>query len=70
MRMSLASDAFVAMLLVAALVGIAFIGVAFGHAVKLGSLVSMSQHPLLSVGVQCLSSSVVCGLLLLGIGKQ
>lgn len=57
--------AFVGFLFAVAVIGVALIGLAFGHALRLGSLASMTQHPLFRVGTDCLSASVVCALLLL-----
>lgn len=65
-----ARDLFLGILIAAGLIGIALIGVAFGHSLRVGRLWSISQHPLFGAGVQCLTSSVVCCFLLLGTGRR
>lgn len=64
-----AHHAVVSMTLVAGLIGLAFIGLAFGHAMKTGDLWLMSRHPLFSSGVASLTTAVVCGLLLVRFGR-
>lgn len=65
-----ARDLFLGILIAAGLIGIALIGVAFGHSLRVGRLWSISQHPLFGAGVQCLTSSVVCCFLFLGAGRR
>lgn len=64
-----ARDAFVGILFASALIGIALIGLAFGQSLKVGNVLSMSDHPLFRAGVQCLTTSAVC-VLLLGVGRR
>lgn len=65
-----ARDVFWGILLAAGLIGIALIGASLGHALRAGRISSISQHPLFGAGVRCLSSSLVCGVLLLGVGGR
>ena len=60
-----AERAFVSILLAAALVGLVFVGLALGHALKVGDLASLTRHPLLSSGAASLSTAVLGGLFLL-----
>ena len=60
----------VAMVVVLGLIGLAFIGLAFGYSLKVGDLSMLDQHPLFSSGVESLSSSVVIALFLLGFGRS
>jgi hypothetical protein len=55
---------------IAGLLGLAFVGLAFGHAVKLGDLWAMGGHPLFSAGAASLTMAIVCGLLLLRFGSE
>jgi|GEM_PF-2319850 hypothetical protein len=70
MRHIVARDVFWGILVAAGLIGIALIGASFGHALGAGRISSISQHPLFSAGLQCLSSSLVCGIPLLGAGGR
>jgi hypothetical protein len=65
-----ARDLFLGILMAAGIIGIALIGVAFGHSFRVGRISSLSQHPLFGAGLQCLGASVVCGLLLLGASRR
>lgn len=61
--------AFVSMICVVALIGLAFIGIALGHALRLGDLGLMAHHPLFGSGVASLSTAALGGLLLLGLSR-
>lgn len=63
-------DALTAVFFVAGLIGIGFLGVAFGHSLKPGVQLAMSQHPLFESGIECLTGSVVCSVLLLGFSRR
>jgi hypothetical protein len=65
-----ARDLFLGIVVAAGLIGIALVGVAFGHSFRVGRISAIGQHPLFSAGAQCLTSSVVCGFLLLGAGRR
>lgn len=67
MRTIWTRDALASLLLAAGLIGIAFIGLAFGHALKAGDMALMTEHSLFGPGVECLSSSVIISLLLVGL---
>ena len=67
MRTFRTKDALASVLFAAGLIGIAFIGVAFGHALKLGDMAAMTEHPLFGPGVDCLSCGVIVSLLLIGL---
>jgi len=60
-----AERAFISMLLVAAVIGLAFVGLAAGHAMKVGELSALMRHPLLGSGAASLSTAVLGGLFLL-----
>lgn len=60
-----AERAFASMLLFTALVGLAFIGLAVGHAYVLGEPSAVMRHPLMGSGAAALATSTLGGLLLL-----
>jgi hypothetical protein len=60
-----AERAFVSMLLFTAVVGVAFIGLAVGHAYMLGEPSAVMRHPLVGSGAAALAISGLGGLLLL-----
>lgn len=57
-------DALTAMNLVAGLIGLGLLGLAFGHSLKPDTQWTMSQHPLFDTGMACLATSIVCSILL------
>jgi hypothetical protein len=59
----------IGILLAAALIGVALIGLAAGQSLRVGQLLAMGQHPLFGAGTQCLVASAVCAVLLAG-GKR
>jgi hypothetical protein len=63
-----ARHALVSLVVAAALIGIALLGVAFGHSLRLGDLSILSQHRLFNAGASSLTTAVVCWLLLFGLG--
>ena len=65
-----ARHAFVSLVVAAGLIGIAFMGIAFGHSLRLGDLSMLSQHRLFNTGAQSLTTAVVCWLLLSGLGRS
>lgn len=65
-----AAKAITAIVLGAGLIGLVFIGLAFGHALKLGDLAAVSRHPLFSSGAASLTTSIVCAVLLLRFGRS
>lgn len=65
-----AERAFVSMLLVAAIIGLAFLGLAIGQALKLGDLSTVLRHPLLGSGTASLATAALGGLLLLTLRPQ
>lgn len=62
-----AERAFLSMLLVAALIGLAFVGLAAGHAMKVGDVSALLRHPLLGSGAASLGTAVLGGLFLLAL---
>jgi len=58
-------DAYLGLVVAAGAVGAALVGLAVGQSFRFGSIASVGQHPLFSAGAQCLTSSAICGLLLL-----
>lgn len=60
-----AERAFVSMLLVATVIGLVFLGLAVGQAIKLGELSALLRHPLLGSGTASLTTAALGGLLLL-----
>jgi len=64
-----AARAIVAIVFIAGLIGLAFVGLAFGHALKLGDPWAIGRHPLFSSGAASLTTAVVCLLLLLRFGR-
>lgn len=60
-----AERAFISMLLVVAVIGLAFVGLAAGHALKVGELSALMRHPLLSSGAASLGTAALGGLFLL-----
>jgi hypothetical protein len=65
-----AQHAFVSLLLFAALVGLTFLGLSFGHALKHDDLALWGQHPLFGSGAASLITAVLGGLLVLGLGHS
>ena len=65
-----AERAFVSMLLAAAVVGLAFLGLAVGQAIKVGELSAVLRHPLLGSGAASLVTAALGGLLLLTLRPQ
>lgn len=65
-----AERAFVSMLLAAAVIGLAFLGLAVGQAIKLGELSAVLRHPLLGSGTASLVTAALGGLLLLTLRPQ
>ena len=63
-----AHHAVVSITVAAGLIGLAFIGLAFGHALRVGDLWAMSRHPLFSSGTASLTTALVCWVLLLRFG--
>ncbi|MFT7773054.1 hypothetical protein [Roseateles sp.] len=61
--------AFVSMICLVALIGLAFVGISVGHALKLGNLALVAQHPLFGSGIASLSTATLGSLLLLGLGR-
>lgn len=61
--------AFVAMICVVALIGLAFLGLALEHALKLGDLAAMAHHPLFGSGIAALNTAALGGLLLLALRR-
>lgn len=64
-----AQHALVAVVLLAGLIGLAFVGLAAGHGLQHGDPWAMAQHPLFSSGAASLTSAVICALLLLRFGR-
>jgi hypothetical protein len=64
-----AHHAVVSVACVAGLIGLAFIGLALGHALQVGDLWAVARHPLFSSGTASLTTAVVCWLLLLRFGR-
>lgn len=65
-----AERAFVSMLLAAAVIGLAFLGLAVGQAIRLGELSAVLRHPLLGSGTASLVTAALGGLLLLTLRPQ
>jgi len=61
--------AFASMICCVALIGLAFLGLALGHALKLGDLGAMTHHPLFSSGIASLNTAALGGLLLFALGR-
>lgn len=64
-----AARAIVAIVFIAGLIGTAFMGLAVGHALKLGDPWAISRHPLFSSGAASLATAIACVLLLLRFGR-
>ena len=64
-----AARAIVAIVFIAGLIGLAFVGLAVGHALKLGDLWAVSRHPLFSSGAASLMTAIACAMLLLRFGR-
>lgn len=58
--------ALTAMVLTAGVVGIALMGFAFGNSLKPDASTTFLQHPLLHTGIACVTSAIVCWVLILG----
>jgi hypothetical protein len=65
-----AQHAFVSLLLAVALIGLAFLGLSFGHALKHDNLALWGQHPLFGSGAASLITAVLGGLLVFGLGRS
>jgi hypothetical protein len=61
----IAQRAFVSMLIVAAVAGLAFLALAVAQAVNLGDFTAVVRHPMLGSGAASLTTAVLGGLLLL-----
>lgn len=64
-----AQHAFVSLLLVAGLIGLAFLGLSFGHALQHADLALWSRHPLFGSGMAALITAVLGGLLVGHLGR-
>lgn len=64
-----AQHVLIAIVLVAGLIGLAFVGLAAGHGLKLSDAWAMARHPLFSSGTASLTSALVCALLLFRFGR-
>lgn len=64
-----AARAIVAIVFIAGLIGLAFLGLALGHALKLGDVWAIGRHPLFSSGAAALTTAIACTLLLLRFGR-
>lgn len=62
-----AQHAFVSLLAFVALVGLAFLGLSFGHALKHDDLALWGQHPLFGSGMASLITSLLGGFLTFGL---
>lgn len=60
--------ALVAIAVAAGLVGLAFLGLAFGASLRAEDLSMMSRHPLFGVGVESLTGGATVALVFLGLG--
>ena len=65
-----AQHAFVSLLLVAALVGLALLGLSFGHALKHHDLALWGHHPLFGSGMASLITALLGGVLMFGLGRS
>lgn len=65
-----AQHAFVSLLLALALIGLAFLGLSFGHALKHDDLALWGQHPLFGSGAASLITAALGAFLLLGFGRS
>lgn len=65
-----AQHAFVSLLLVTALIGLAFLGLSFGHALKHGDLALWGVHPLFGSGMASLITALLGGILVVGLGRS
>jgi len=65
MRNVVVRDVFRGLLVAAGALGAALVGLAVGQALRSGDIASISQHPMFHAGARCLSSSAICGVLLL-----
>jgi hypothetical protein len=65
-----AERAFVYVLLAAAVIGLAFLGLAVGQAIKLGELSAVLRHPPLGSGTASPVTAALGGLLLLTLRPQ
>lgn len=62
-----ARNAFVSLLLVTAVIGLAFLGLSFGHALKHHDLTLWSRHPLFGSGMASLITALLGGMLIFGL---
>lgn len=62
-----AQHAFVSLLAFVALVGLAFLGLSFGHALKHDDLALWGQHPLFGSGMASLITALLGGFLTFGL---
>lgn len=65
-----AHHAFVSLLLLAALVGLSFLGLSFSHALKHDDLALWSQHPLFGSGMASVITALLGGVLVFGLGGR
>ena len=61
--------ALVAIVLVASLIGLLFMGLAASDGWRAGDAWSMTRHPLFSSGAAVLAAAAACGVLLLRFGR-
>ena len=64
-----AQHAFVSLVLIAALMGLAFLGLSFGHALKHGDMALWGQHPMFGSGMASLFTAVLGGLFVSGFSR-
>ncbi|MFG6415886.1 hypothetical protein ACG02S_18490 [Roseateles sp. DC23W] len=64
-----AQHVLIAIVLIAGLTGLAFVGLAAGHGLQLVDPWAMARHPLFSSGAASLTSALVCALLWLRFGR-
>jgi len=62
-----AQHAFVSLLLAAAVIGLAFLGLSFGHALKHHDLALWGQHPLFGSGMASVITALLGGFLSFGL---
>ena len=64
-----AHHAFVSLLLAVALIGLAFLGLSFGHALKHDDLALWARHPLFGSGMASLITALLGGYLVFGLDR-
>lgn len=65
-----AQHAFVSMLTMAALIGLAFLGLSFGDALRHADLALWARHPLFGSGMAALITAALGGFLVFGLGRS